>query len=153
MTAPYLTVAGLRLDIAGFCGSTDLTALMALAPFRGPDDFVTQGVDGATFREKFRGELRAAVGLKIFGENDKLGVAHPDPVSGCYHNLKTIESTVCTGSKSALVTATLTFPDATAPSASVYCPRIEPGRLSEDDHTYTCLYAALEIVVPSSGLT
>lgn len=151
MAGPTLTINGLLLDTAGFAGSLDLTDLEEAGPLRG-SDFVAQGVDGATFRPKVQGPHLALCSLRIFGRNTSAGVPHPDAWSGIKANVATIRSTCITASKSALVTATLTYPDATTRSGQVYCPRLDVSLNNGDRTGNGGVLAVLEVVIPAGAL-
>lgn len=151
MSDIYLTVNSLVLDRVGFCGLLDMTDLLTEGPARG-SNFVSQGVNGSTFRPKPGGELRAMIQLLVEGEVDKDGVAHPDRWSGIRANVEQIRTSCVTASRSALVTATLTYPDATTRSASVECPRFDVG-LWRNDVTGGAVVGVLEMIVPAGSLS
>ena len=147
----FLTINSLRLDRVGFCGMLDMTDLLQEGEARGAN-FVADGVTGSTFLPKVTGELRALVQLQVEGEVDKDGVAHPDRWSGIRANVEQIRTSCVVASKSALVTATLTYPDDVTRSADVECPRLDVG-LYRGDLTGGAVLAVLEIVIPAGQLT
>lgn len=151
MAGPTLTVNGLKLEIAGFCGGKDLTDLEQDGPARG-SDFVAQGVDGATFRPKSRDSLVAMCSFLVFGKNSSTGVVHPDNWSGIRKNVAEIRAATVVASRTALVTATVTYPDAVTRTAQVYCPSFDVG-MHQDDRTGHAVTGVLEIVVPAGTFT
>ncbi len=151
MADNYATINSLRLDIAGFVRARDLTGLMEKGEHRG-SDFVSQGVAGDTFRAKVRGSLRTFIPLIVYGTNDKDGVAHPSPYAGIRANVAQIHTSCVDASLSSTVTLTVTYEDAATRTASVYCPRLDVGLLTENDQGVAA-NAVLEVVIPAGVLT
>lgn len=147
----YLTVNTLRLDRAGFCKGRDITDLLGQGPLRG-EDFVAQGVAGRTFRTKTQDELVAQCSFVVFGLNNKDGTPYADRFVGLRENIEQIRTSCIDGSASSLVTATLTFPDASTTSASVYCRRLATN-LYGDLRNGAAMGLIMEIVVPAGEFT
>lgn len=145
----YVTINGLRLDRAGFCGLLDFGDLLTEGPARGAN-YAAQGVGGTTFRPKVGGELVAMVQLEVEGQVDKDGVAHANAWAGLRNNIEQIRTSCVVASKAALVTASVTFEDDSVRSAPVECPRLSVGL---QDVVGNRAIAVLEIVVPSGALS
>lgn len=150
MADNYVTINSLRLDIDGFARARDLTPLMEVA-YRG-SDFVAQGVAGSTYRPKVRDSLRLLLPLYVYGKNDKDGVAHANPYAGIRANVEQIITSCVTGSASATVTLSATYEDAVTRTASVYCPRLDVGLVTQNDKGRVAS-AVLEVVIPAGQLT
>jgi hypothetical protein len=151
MAGPKLTINSLLLEVPGFCGGRDLTDLETGGPMRG-EDFVSHGVAGQTFRPKVQDAHVALVSLLIFGRNNAAGVAHPDNWTGIKANVQAIRAACVTASLTSLVTATVTYPNASTRSGQVYCPRLDVA-MHNDDRTGAAVSAVLEVVIPSGALT
>lgn len=146
-----ITINGLLLQRPGFCVARDLTDLLTKGPFRG-SNFVAQGVTGSTFRPKVRGEMRALASFRVFGALDSTGVPHAVPKwAGIRANLEAIEAACVDASASALVTASITYPDLVTRSAQVECPRLD-AELADGDLSGAAVTAVLEVVIPAGAL-
>lgn len=146
----YVTINSLTLDVAGFCYVRDLSPLLQAGPLRGTD-FVEQGVDGRTYRAKAQDELRVLLPLVIFSDNTSSGTPHTNSFVGLRKNVAEIQTACVTGSKSALVTLTLNYGDASTRTGSVWCPRLDVALL--DGYRGKVASGVLEVVVPSGALT
>jgi hypothetical protein len=151
MTAPYLVLNGQSLSIPGFCGTKDITGLMAPAPMRDVEDFESDGIDGATFIPKPRGPLVTGASFLVSGRNTSAGVPHADPWVGVRDNRETIAAAVI--SPTALVTAVMHYGDASTRSGQIYVPRLIPSPIQEDDATGAAQVIVLEIVCPAGAFT
>lgn len=151
MASPYLTVNSLKLDGDGFCRARNITALFGQGPLRG-SDFVAQGVAGRTFRTKVQDELRASCSFVVFGLKNSAGTPYSDRFVGLRENFEQIRTSCIDGSRTALVTATLTFPDASTTSASVYCRELQPA-LFGDLRNGAAMGLIMDIIVPAGEFT
>lgn len=151
MTAPYIVINGQSLSIPGFCGTKDITGLMAPAPMRDLEDFESDGVDGATFIPKPMGSLETGASFLVHGRNDAAGVPHADPWVGVRDNREAIAAAVI--SPTALVTATMHYGDGSTRSGQIYVPRLIPSAIQEDDATGAAQIIVLEIICPAGAFT
>lgn len=151
MPAPHLVINGQSLSIPGFCGTKDLTGLMAPAPMRGPDDHESDGIDGATFVPKVLGSLETGASFLVSGRNTAAGVPHADPWVGIRNNREAIAAAVI--SPTALVTAVMHYGDGSTRSGQIYVPRLIPSAITDDDATGAAQIIVLEIVCPAGAFT
>lgn len=149
--AATLTVNGIDLALPGFAQAQDLSRFRAIRTVRG-DDFTSQGVDGATFRPKVLNPATVLVQVLVENEADSTGTPYAFPGEASLQaNFEAIEAGCVSASMSALVPLVLTFDDASTRTASVYCPRFEPGEHVDDE--FTAQVGVLEIVIPAGVLT
>lgn len=149
MADSFVTINGLRLDIAGFATVDDLTPLQRRARKRG-SNFTSDGVAGTTFQPKVPDELPVLLQVVVFGVNDAAGVAHTHPRAGFQANHDAIYDTCVAASDDALVPLVLTLDDGTTRTGNVECLSFEPNRFGNTRDVWA---GPLEIVIPAGGLT
>lgn len=145
-----IAIGSVTFPTDGAWGIEDPLPLLARANNVGPNLTVSDA-DGVTRRDKQRGSLRIPLRVFIFGLKDSAGSAHADEFKGVSDNYDHLYTNLVAATKTASVTCTVTFDDASTKSGSVEVPQLQMS--SHNGPKSTTAVAAMEVVLLDGQLT